>query len=536
MYRQKLRFLTDAGDRQRSRRELQERLAAVSGGPKFARSPGASAADFFRQSFEQIGRARVEQQAQPFAGEKAEPQRADMGLSITEGIRAPVGRAAPERSKGIPSKPLPLQRFSELAFRRGNLAGSILQGTGKMMLVSCLRRTVNPRRPEPHESLKPGEKRTPFSGHDPDAQVFMRDLARGAVSIVVDTLHDARRTMQLLKEAVERGGPGAEELFSMYPFLDDRGERELLAEYHAALPGASDSDICAMLQNAIVHAEASMAEKAKMRMDFLTALRRVTDRARKAIEEFESEGAAEEAARQAVEEELPEEMPPPEDPRKPKRKGPSEDVPVQPEKPRQPERGDPSEEAGHPPEKSQEPDRGEEHEDHRQGRRKERGERMEYPEPGGPPPEIPRGYGREEHTGREAGPRPHGDIGSNREQPVPGRNAAEAAVPAFHGEYERGVYAAGSEPPTFEEPREAALGAVEIAGAAGSRGWLLLALAFLGALGVKKAMERNAQAAKNAEGAKNAAIREAFNRGGDARTAILFASMREGASLRAGAA
>lgn len=551
MYRQKLKPLHAAGERQRARRELQDRLAAVSAGPRFARGPGANAADYFCRSFEQLGRARAERQAPQSAGEKTEPRSAaeDAGATGAEDACASGERIAPARSKGIPSKPLPLRRFSELAFRRGNLAGSILRGTGKMMLVSCLRRTVNPRRPEPHETLRPGVKRLPFSGHDPDTQVFMRDLARGAVSVVVDTLHDAHRTMQLLQEAVERGGPGAEELFSMYPFLDDRGERELLAEYRAALSSAADADTRAMLQNAIVHAEASAAEKAKMRMDFLTALRSITERARQAIEEFESEDIAGEAARQAAEEEeLPEEPPPPEDPRKPKREGRSEEAPAP------PERGEHTEETDAPPEKPRRPERGGGREETGQARGKERRKRGGSPERMEPPPENSRAHEEKGRTGEEAGAWPGGEGPAKRERPVPERNAGKEA--------ESGVYAAGPEPPggfrakpyarhaaadapanaaaeppaaapVFEGIRGAAFAAAEPAAEAGRGSRLLLGLALLGALGAEKAMERNARAAKHAEDAKNAAIREAFNRsGGDAGTAMLSASLRQGASLR----
>lgn len=313
MYAQKRKELSERGEPKRTERELRARLAAASGGTLFPGGPGAAVTDQFRQGFDLLGRSRTEQRLGA-SGEEAEPEARETGEQRPEAV--PSGtepQSGRELSKGIPSKPLPLQRFSEVAFRRGNLSGAILQGTGKMMLVSCLRRTVNPRRPLPHEELGPWEKRLPFSGHDPDTQVFVRDLARGAVSIVVDTLHDAHRTLELLQEAVESGGPGAEQLFALYPFLDESGERSLLASCRAGLPEAAGPDERAMLQNALVHAEASLANKARMRMDFLASLRRLGEQARQAIEEFEEPDFAESVAAAVLEDEQ-EPPPPPENP------------------------------------------------------------------------------------------------------------------------------------------------------------------------------------------------------------------------------
>lgn len=299
-----------------SARELRQRLT-VTGGVPYAGLSAAGVRDRFRQSFDQFGQANAEKRQRGANPRQANPQQTDpqQGGPLPSGARQQAGAAGGtpvgRKLRGYPSQPLPLQRFSDVAFRRGNLAGSILQGTGKMMMVSCIRRTMNPRRPMPHDALTPGTKRLPVKGEDPDALTFTRDLVRGAVSIVVDTIHDSRRTLNTMAETIRDGGPGAAQLYTMYPFLDDSPERELREQCLAALAEAHDEDRRAALQSALVHAEAAIESKDRMRVDFLACLRRMSAQAKAAEEEFEAPGFEESLTQAVLSPEEDEPLPPP---------------------------------------------------------------------------------------------------------------------------------------------------------------------------------------------------------------------------------
>lgn len=88
----------------------------------------------------------------------------------------------------------------------------------------------------------------------------------------------------------------------------------MLAQYRASLADTADVNERALLQHSLVHTEAMIENKARMRMDFLAALRQLSERAAWAAEEFEAPDFAESVARAALEPEEPEDMPPPDEP------------------------------------------------------------------------------------------------------------------------------------------------------------------------------------------------------------------------------
>lgn len=319
MYSRKRRSAPARGEPHELDREIRAKLAEAAGGRLRGNDPVSSVSDNFRAGFDRIGRANAERLSAQRGYEDREggsaPWHETAGPSERQSGQLPLPGTKSEGMylRGYPASPVPLERFSDVAFAHGSLAGSILRGTGKMMLVSCLRRAVNPRRPEKHEYFRDNVTQKPFPGHDPDSMVFTTDLVRGAVSIVVDTLHESRRTVEMLAQAVERGGKGSEQLFAMYPFLDDSRERELLEQYRAELGQSPEVDRHALLQGAIVHTEALMEKKAETRLRFVTALRNITEHATAAIEEFEDPGFVGAVVGELTEEEN-EEVPPPDGP------------------------------------------------------------------------------------------------------------------------------------------------------------------------------------------------------------------------------
>lgn len=210
-----------------------------------------------------------------------------------------------------------IRRFSELAFRRGTMAGAVLGGTGKMMLVSCLKRAAGLPRPvqQQRRLFEGSAQQCNVPGHSPDQVVFHRGFVAGAVGLVVDTLQDARQTVDSLAALASGKGPirrgeGALTLRKLYPFLDDSQERELLQQYQARLRETGETEEKALLQNACVRAQALIGKKAQMRNGFVNKLRLIADRATEALTLFDTPAFADEVLREVISPAAPPEPPP----------------------------------------------------------------------------------------------------------------------------------------------------------------------------------------------------------------------------------
>lgn len=187
-----------------------------------------------------------------------------------------------------------LRRFSETALERGNLSGAVLRGSGRMMLFSCLKKTVGQSEPVRWQQRKLFEKSAKarnVPGHGSDRVAFNPGFAESAVALVVDALKDARRTVETLTDIAAGKGvgrSGTRTLRKMYPFLDDSKERALLSAYRERLKAMDENDPNrSMLINAAGRAQALIAKKAQMRSEFINKLRTLSDRANEALSEWE---------------------------------------------------------------------------------------------------------------------------------------------------------------------------------------------------------------------------------------------------------
>lgn len=253
---------------------VRRQLAWAAGSEYFQnRDPLWHVTEAFQTSFDQMGRRR--------AGELEERPEED---------RERGESAVPaERTEGQPS----LRAFSQTAFQRGSLAGAVLEGTGRVMLTSCLRRTVGqgPQTAQQRTLSGLGAKTRRVPGGGTSQVMFHRGFVNSAVGLVVDVLQDARRTVDLMTRMVQgRGGIGEREgmdtLWAMYPFLDQGREEALLAQYRRQLQQASGVEERALLHSAIVRTEALMDKKAQMKAEFTQKLREISDRANEALREF----------------------------------------------------------------------------------------------------------------------------------------------------------------------------------------------------------------------------------------------------------
>lgn len=294
-------------------RAVRSQLAWAAGAESFQnRDPLYHVTESFQQTFDAMG--------QRHAAQLAEQSGAQATLGNPQRLTAPEEQRGTDTSgfyqRGSPDEQAMLQRFSEVAFQRGTLSGAVLRGTGQMMLFSCLKKTVGQSEPQMWQQRKLFEKASAhrnLPGAAPRKAVFNRGFTGSAVGLVVDTLRDARQTVDdltlLAQGRSNMGAKGADTLLTMYPFLDDSRERALLEDYRAQLAGLDEgAPQRSILQNAVVRTEALIAKKAQMKLEFTNRLRFLSDRATEALAVFEQPEFAQEldtALREALAEEPP---------------------------------------------------------------------------------------------------------------------------------------------------------------------------------------------------------------------------------------
>lgn len=317
---------------QQAQSGVRKDLAAAAGSQQFEfRDPTYHVSESFQQTFDRIGQKRASALSgewEAYQNRQEEPQR---GQEAQQGRREPAygqgERDAGDRRENIRKGPLPdsripVDQFSQVAFQRGDLAMSVIEGTGKMVLTSCLKRTIGqsgPKREQQKSISQIGSQRRNVPGHSPDQMVFNRTFAQSAVGLVVDTLRDARRVTESMADMAQgtgelEAGAGGSTLRTMYPFLDDSQERGLLVKYQQQLAQCQDPRERPILQNALVHTRGLLNKKAQMKVEFINHLRQITEKATEALAEFEAPGFVD----TLLEELFPDEEEPPEDPEDPK--------------------------------------------------------------------------------------------------------------------------------------------------------------------------------------------------------------------------
>lgn len=260
------------------------RQIAFAAGTEFFqhRDPLYHVTESFQQTFDAIGRAKAPKDTgSENSGDQKEKQRDNSNKSGSA-----KGFYDDDKERYM------LRCFSDNAFQRGLLSGAVLRGTGKMMLISCLKKTAGQLEPENIHQRKLFERsgaQRSVPGGFPNKVVFNRGFAKTAVGLVVDVLFDARCVVENMCAMIEKGDhEGGDTLRAMYPFLDDRRERQLLEQYYARLkdPEGMIPDERAIFQAAIEKTEALRARKAQMKQELIDRLRHISGMAAKAIEEF----------------------------------------------------------------------------------------------------------------------------------------------------------------------------------------------------------------------------------------------------------
>lgn len=259
------------------------------------RDPLYHVTENFQMTFDAIGRRHA---AEAVSGEQREPVREGEEREPPQPGEMPDATSARSfYERSTPEEQDQLRRFSETSFQRGTLSGAVLRGTGQMMLFSCLKKTIGQSQPNKWQQRKLFEKVSVHKnspGKSPDKVLVNRGFTDSAVAIVVDTLRDARRTvedMQMLatgKDANRASDVHSDQTMrKMYPFLDDSRERQLLEQYQSQLEGMAEGDPQrSILQNAIGRTQALIGKKAQMKVEFINKLRFLSDRATEALDTF----------------------------------------------------------------------------------------------------------------------------------------------------------------------------------------------------------------------------------------------------------
>lgn len=120
-----------------TQQQVNRHLAWAVGSELFAyRDPLFHITESFQTTFDQMGRHHVSELAgsSPDQHQEGQERQSPQGPDPTS-MRGPYLRRDPAQQDM-------LRKFSETAFSRGTLSAAVLRGTGKMMLFSCLKRTV----------------------------------------------------------------------------------------------------------------------------------------------------------------------------------------------------------------------------------------------------------------------------------------------------------------------------------------------------------------------------------------------------------
>ena len=292
---------TPAAPAAETKQTAEERLAWAAGTEQFQhRDPLYHITENFQQTFDRIGKSHARSAAGGLSGEEAPEEEGERGQQAKE-PKAPQkagGKGTPESGGQMlwtGNVPSTLTKFSDTAFQRGAMSASVLNGTGKMMLVSCLKRTIGesgPKRIQEQTLIGTGSQLRNIPGRSPDQMVFNRTFARGALGIVVDTLRDARRVVDSMADMAQGTGELYDQdsvmLRTMYPFLDNSRDLALEAEYREKLAKCTDEREKPILQNALVQVLSLKAKKAQMKNEFISKLRFISDRATETLSELEA--------------------------------------------------------------------------------------------------------------------------------------------------------------------------------------------------------------------------------------------------------
>ena len=305
------RNVAAAREESRPRRSVEAELAQIAGLEKASsRDPVHHLIEHSRGMFDLLGRVNAEKMMDPERDsfDAVNKELSDSGAKgkheqALEDSRSKSGGGSENDTQedgGMETGEF-YRRFSETAFTKGKLMCAVEQGGGKMMLTSCIRRTVDQSPPTDSRQSDVRERgATRMRVPDSRASLSYHKFTRGALSLVVETAQNLTKTLETMERMASGdvddrlGLPDIDTASRMYPFLNTRPEKQKLESYREQLRGLPDGDKKRALEYGINRLNTIIDHKNRMRVNFLFELRKLLDDSRRAAELFSQPAVGEE--------------------------------------------------------------------------------------------------------------------------------------------------------------------------------------------------------------------------------------------------
>ena len=294
-----------------ARRAVEAELACIAGLERVpSRDPVHHLMEHSRGLFDLLGRVNAERMADPererfdvvnkelseSGAKDKRQQELDVGVSKdAEGGGKEAEKDGDAGDSGL------YRRFSETAFTKGKLLCAVGQDGGKLMLTSCIKRTID--QSPLTDSRQSGVRKygaTQMRVPDSRASLSYHRFTRGALSLVVQTAQNVTRTLEVFERLAtgdiddRLGLPEIDTAYRMYPFLNTQAEKQKLESYRQQLGGPITGDKKRALEYGINRLNTIIAHKNRMRINFLFELRKILADTRRAAELFSQPSVEEE--------------------------------------------------------------------------------------------------------------------------------------------------------------------------------------------------------------------------------------------------
>ena len=298
----------DAGGPRRSVEADIARIAGLERVP--SRDPVHHLIEHSREMFDLLGRVNAEKMADPdrdsFDAVNKELSESGTTEKRAQTFDADTSKESDDSGKetteneGMKESDF-YRRFSETAFTKGKLMCAVEQGGEKLMLTSCIRRTID--QSPLTDSRQSGVQEygaTQMRVPDSRASLSYHRFTRGALSLVVKTAQNVTRTLEVMERMASGdvddrlGLPEIDTAYRMYPFLNTKAEKEKLESYRKQLDGPISGDKKRALEYGINRLNSILAHKNRMRINFLFELRKILADTRRAADLFSQPATEEE--------------------------------------------------------------------------------------------------------------------------------------------------------------------------------------------------------------------------------------------------
>ena len=290
------RYETAVRGEARPRRGVEAELAQIAGIERVpSRDPVHHLMEHSRGLFDLLGRVNAEKMMDPektnFDAVNKELNASGTQTKSDEAASTDGGKEN-EEGEGVSESDL-YRRFSETAFTKGKMMCAVQQGGEKLMMTSCIRRTID--QSPPSDSRQTEVRKydaTRMRVPDSRAALSYHRFTRGALSLVVQTAQNVTKTLETMERMAcgdvddRLGLPEIDTAYRMYPFLNMQPEKQKLASYREELRSLPDGEKKRALEYGINRLNTIIAQKNRMRINFLFELRKILADTRRAADLF----------------------------------------------------------------------------------------------------------------------------------------------------------------------------------------------------------------------------------------------------------